>query len=167
MQQHWHEPQPLGDAQRVGMMQVQQQQQQQGQHEAMIRRQIAAQHAQGMQRARPQGIVHSVGSFLTGGAGGILLGALGGIALGWYLGSNRERSVLTKRLGEKALVAGNPDDDDDDYDDSVSFSESCAYCAARPTAENEQGEEVCSDHVESGHTGDDGCAICYGDCVEA
>jgi hypothetical protein len=147
--QHWHEPKPLGEAQRVGMMQMQQQQAQQGalqsQHEAAIRQQIARQHGQAMRARRPGGIFHtvqqglgSVSSALGGGFGGLLVGTM----LGYWIGSTTSRRSMTRRLGEQRLagVAGNPDEDEG--------LEKCPGCGFEMYLDEESGQCPACDEGE-------------------
>lgn len=101
MQPHWYEPRPLGEAQRVGLMQ------QQGAHQLQAIRQqqqLAAWQAQQRQRQAPPpppmlggGLMQGVGrvahSFGLG-----MLGILAGGALGFYLGQRHTKGRLRRAL---------------------------------------------------------------------
>jgi hypothetical protein len=51
--------------------------------------------------------------------------------------------------------------------DVVPFDESCHFCAAPPVVTDDYGARRCEDHLETDHTGNDGCAVCPGECEEA
>lgn len=133
---HWHEPKPLGDAQRAGLMQVHNQidVQQQRQHEAAVRDQIARRHAmmQGRQQPRhlggsPLGGLGNIGAILGGGIGGVLLGGVIGFYLGRRTEKKKTRTALGLNQGEVGVLEEEEEeevelpvldeDDEDDEDD--------------------------------------------------
>lgn len=103
MQNHWHEPQPLAEAQRAGLYQMEDSQRPLP-PEAMVHQQIAQQ----QQRIAPRFHGHGMGSLATTGSG--IMGGIMGVALGsivgYVLGGVMERRKQVAKLERK--VYGNP-----------------------------------------------------------
>ena len=125
MQSHWQEPQPLGEAQRNGLMQMSQQRSAQERHEALVRQQIAQQRQQlaAQQQGGVGGIVtgamrglHSALGMFGGPTGLLKILAAGGV--GYYMGT-RSAGAAVPNPGEDEDEGDEDDDEGDEDDDEI------------------------------------------------